>query len=476
MPIITTRDTTSTHNSKNFMPALDCCLHKQQWSCFSRLTVLTFTLVVAAATISSLFSFWKLIQFLVVRRIVRQQEAICGRIIISWTSGLAPLSRNFVPTSTPTLDTVVSSRQGQGPQEKQASCVTVRGGEASGTAPVGLAGPSKKNRRMEEEERYTTAGPWSRGVSTDWIEWQQEEEESSGPLLLPPPPAAAAGPGLRDNARASSSSAPRLVRGTTAGAVAGSAQGRQDRINIATSSLVNYMADDEHIRYGAHGAPGNDNDFIVNRSPSRHQRHRLDFNRPPPPPPLPLPTAGGGHLNHSGSTTASFSGFDARSGSASALSQEGAIMGQTGGHHAEGVPFAYASSDFRSPRTTGAIAFDGHSSHVAFGTEDTFSPSSYPSISPMLPPPPPSIAEDFDPSVVMFPGPGAVVDGGIRIVPPHGHGDGELVHTHGESMEAFGDPSSRDGWRRHTRVYGGDIEHDNEITFPMIDDCWREVL
>lgn len=125
-----------------------------------------------------------------------------------------------------------------------------------------------------------------------------------------------------------------------------------------------------------------------------------------------------------------------------------------------------------------------------------FAPSSYPSTSPFLPPPPPLNLDDqyppLDPTEVMFPG-GFVADGGIRMVPTyldeedkeeneglshqeeyeddhhHHHHDAaggsfhEDVLVHGE-MRIGGSAAYQaaeklpaGGWKRHTRVYGGGI-------------------
>ena len=92
---------------------------------------------------------------------------------------------------------------------------------------------------------------------------------------------------------------------------------------------------------------------------------------------------------------------------------------------------------------------------------NSFSPSSYPPASPLLPPPP--ITDyAFDPAAVMFPGPGAV-DGGVRVVyedygHDHGHGHGHGHEDAGHSEATAADSSSHAGgssWTRHTRVYGG---------------------
>lgn len=101
-----------------------------------------------------------------------------------------------------------------------------------------------------------------------------------------------------------------------------------------------------------------------------------------------------------------------------------------------------------------------------FHTSATLSPSSFPSTSPSLPPPPPNSEYRFDPSEVMFPG-GMVRDGGIRMVPTydenaeeeeteqHAHNAGcSSTGVQGESSNVV-DGGFGGGWERHTQVYSG---------------------
>lgn len=85
------------------------------------------------------------------------------------------------------------------------------------------------------------------------------------------------------------------------------------------------------------------------------------------------------------------------------------------------------------------------------------SAASYPSASPMLPPPPSTLDQGLpvDPSMIMFPGPGAVVDGGIRIVPAIGQNHQHQHHNWNQTSVQESDNSM--DWRRHTRVHGGGV-------------------
>jgi hypothetical protein len=74
---------------------------------------------------------------------------------------------------------------------------------------------------------------------------------------------------------------------------------------------------------------------------------------------------------------------------------------------------------------------------------ETFSPSSYPSTSPLLPPPPPS--HEFPYEYQFVGGPGGP---GIEL-------SVEEVDLHGEIISVLDDASH--GWKRHTRVYGGGV-------------------
>lgn len=74
---------------------------------------------------------------------------------------------------------------------------------------------------------------------------------------------------------------------------------------------------------------------------------------------------------------------------------------------------------------------------------ETFSPSSYPPTSPLLPPPPPG--QDFRYEYEFVGGPGG--PGILSSV--------QEIDIHGEILSVMDDAGH--GWKRHTRVYGGGI-------------------
>jgi len=98
-----------------------------------------------------------------------------------------------------------------------------------------------------------------------------------------------------------------------------------------------------------------------------------------------------------------------------------------------GIPIPKATSASSSAETMSSI--------------DTFSPSSYPPTSPLLPPPPPG---------------GDVPLGYVFVGGPGRHGIGEEEHDHPEEIDVHGEIVSvmdddGQGWKRHTRVYGGGV-------------------
>lgn len=328
-----------------------------------------------------------------------------------------------------------------------------------------------ERRRMEDEEK-TVSGSRSRGVST--IVWSDgTETPTASPLLEPLFPADEDGGMVIQSA----SLLPTLGPGTAPGPV-GSAEERQGSVDdphfggpsgarktarpgsaqgaparAATSPFVRYMADDEHIQYGGGGAP--DSEHSLGRTPASYRRVRLSLNRAPPfLPPLVVDGAGSDYSSDPKpvfSRPESSKRADILGSNAGQSSSRGA--GRISHTYTKGIPVPSAASEGRRLRNVDGRTMD-ENSHTSLSTDGLTSPSSYPSTSPLLPPPPPVAADDFDPAVIMFPGPGAA-DGGIRVVPPQGLGRGEPAHFHGDATAAF--ENAGDDWKRHTRVYGGGV-------------------
>ncbi|KAK5659889.1 hypothetical protein OQA88_13352 [Cercophora sp. LCS_1] len=91
-----------------------------------------------------------------------------------------------------------------------------------------------------------------------------------------------------------------------------------------------------------------------------------------------------------------------------------------------------------TPTTTSAS-----SSTETITSTDTFSPSSYPPTSPLLPPPPPG--QDFPYEYEFVGGPGGP---GVLL-------SEQEIDLHGEIISVMDDHGH--GWKRHTRVYGGGV-------------------
>lgn len=170
------------------------------------------------------------------------------------------------------------------------------------------------------------------------------------------------------------------------------------------------MMDDEHILYGVQD-PDYSGSAVDGWSPGTRRREQA-FTRPPPPP-LALP--------------------------ASAARPSFVTLAPEQRTKTIEIPS-------RAPTS-------GSSRGVSYTSEDTVSPSSYPPTSPLLPPPPATTYEAFDPAAVMFPGPAR--DGGIRMVPVDHAGEGGPVHVHSQVLDSLAEPGL--SWKRHTRVYGGGV-------------------
>jgi hypothetical protein len=403
--------------------------------------------------------------------------------------------------------TRAGARQGQGHFEKQASWAISRG-EASGTAPVGLGGPveGSSSRSMEQEEKTTHTGrKWSRGVSND-SSYGTEQESSGLPHLdLPPFPTAAEESG---HARASSSLHHPPPLGGVADEFAGFTEQEKNSMDddliashrgyggfITTShsrdpsfSHPYGVADDLGVTYYPDG--GVNALSVVERGTStpqhlwsgstrQSQPRSMTSRRITSPSRRGRQTSSRSHMSsarHGQSTPAeleavaidpSGSGYYPEQTPGYTMEGRSPVTGEFGSRHsylatgpsrqrsiARDIPIAEGADGFSS---TGPL--DGYLDPSPTANS-SFSPSSYPPASPLLPPPP--ITDyPFDPSAVMFPGPGAV-DGGVRVVyedhdHDHGHGLGHGHENFGRG-EATVDASSQavgSIWTRHTRVYGG---------------------
>lgn len=269
-----------------------------------------------------------------------------------------------------------------------------------------------------------------------------------------------------------------------------------------------HMTDDEHVSYSP-------NEYCSSGSPvpgetSPYQHTDLDFSRLPPPAPSVPPTLASRSLYSLYGThqaedrySVSFQQPSYYSPSVPMRTNDtttGRPVDQESEH--EYVPVATSSktrasgqssksvSTSRKSRSKGTPKKGSHTKSIpipsnstassthsrrrdhedrhGFHTSATLPPSSFPSTSPLLPPPPPNFDYSFDPAEVMFPG-GIVRDGGIRMVPTydedaedqelqqHDHDAGcPSADVHGE-ISSFVDGEFGGGWKRHTRVYGGGV-------------------
>ncbi|ROV88970.1 hypothetical protein VMCG_10132 [Cytospora schulzeri] len=387
-------------------------------------------------------------------------------------------------------------RPGQGPDHfaEQASWNISRG-EASGTAPVGLGGSVEGSSpgSMEEEERTTPTRDWSRGVSTFLS--PGATQESSG-LSYPGQVFPADAPGGEEShdvriSSSSLSSSPLEYAGSASG---GSVEKGKDNMDddyswvhsgpgsvvSASRSSTPFFGQPDDITDGASGSVP-----IIGGGPSRRRRFELNFAKPPLPPTRPgenpvylahrssfetrrppdtyaqsvpagLGIVGAGitrqvdgrgpEPDYNAAATCPRS---ATSGPTSIDSPS--ISSYTKGYSTQSI----AAPGIHMPQEVDAQAI-GTRTRAQLSPDHAITPSSYPSTSPLLPPPPPTTDYQFDLAEIMFPGAGAV-DGGIRVIPGpiHNHSVGELVDVKGEVVGVFDD--SAEGWKRHTRVYGGGV-------------------
>lgn len=415
--------------------------------------------------------------------------------------------------SKPYLTTTwAEARQGQGHFGKQASWAISRG-EASGTAPVGLGGPveGSSSRSMEQEDRTThTGSKGPRGVSNDSSYGTGQESSGLPRPDLPPFPAAAE---ESRHARTSSSlhhHHPPPLGGVGDELSGSTEQGKESMdddvvaghwgyggfmtTSRATAPIFSHphgVADDlgvtyypdgslntpsaagrghstpRHLESGCARQPQARSTTSTRRTTSSSHRSRQT------PSDSRMPTARHGQSTpaelEAATIDSSGAGFYPEQRTGYTMAGMGPTYDGSGeeaqsgsSHYSLSTSSSRRRSDSRNiPIPEGADGFsssgplDGYvgPSYVA---NSSFSPSSYPPASPLLPPPP-ITGYAFDPAAVMFPGPGAV-DGGVRVV----YEDYEYDHNHnhegGGTSEAAADTSAHTGgssWTRHTRVYGG---------------------
>lgn len=284
-----------------------------------------------------------------------------------------------------------------------------------------------------------------------------------------------------------------------------------------------HMTDDEHVSYdmGEYYSSGSQGSGVT----ATYRHTDLNFNRPPPPPPLVPPTMASQSLYSLYGTHQAEDQYGVSSQETSYYAPSGSTRTNTtmtrrpvdqGSDHE--FVHAATSSKTRAPGRGNKSASTSRTLNKSVGTprrkthtksipipssanaedghkrrrehEDiqefndnsatiTLAPSSFPSTSPLLPPPPPNYDYPFDPAEVMFPG-GTVIDGGIRMVPTyeedddddHSPRDGGMGQQHDEeyrhhshessSVDVGGEmmsvvDGSGGGWKRHTRVYGGGV-------------------
>ncbi|KAG8168910.1 hypothetical protein KVR01_001659 [Diaporthe batatas] len=398
-----------------------------------------------------------------------------------------PPASHISSDSKPYLTTTCpGARQGQGHFGKQASWAISRG-EAGATAQAGLGGPGPVHggcpRSMEQDD--STAHPptrGSRGVSND-SSYRPGQESSGLPRPgLPPFPAAAE---ESRHARASSSllhHPPPL--GGVGDELPPSTDQQEDSMDHYDDVVASHwayggfmttarpapplfghpygVADDLGVTY--YPDAGTSAPSVVGRglstlqprpttstrrntSSSHRRRKTSSDNRMPSPSAGYYPDQTPGFNMAGTSPSSEGSGEEAGPGSSHySLSASSSRQRSV----ARNIPIPEGADAFSS---TGPLGGYLDPSSIA---NTSFSPSSYPPASPLLPPPP-LTDYPFDPAAVMFPGPGAV-DGGVRVVyEDHDH---EHDHSHEGNGpgEAAANPSAHTGgssWTRHTRVYGG---------------------
>lgn len=460
MPVITA--------GSKYLPRLNGYIYEQQRLC-SRLAVFIYA---ATALLALLFLLHRSVRPPLTRRLV------WGQVIgnnSTWASRKPLIQTVSDPLGS--LSSRVPLGQGQGRFGNEANRTISKRG-ASGTAPSGLGGFGEKIRMGEEETTQTPAASRSRGVSANWSDGTGL---SSGLPLPDPSSPAAEQTGHVRNTTFPPTTPVRRIAGGSAGSVE-KGQGSMDYDGLggtsldetrfmaelawdtphqSTTAFGHHLTDDEHILYSVNGPSGSGTGVDGASSTPRH--FGMDFSRPPPPSMMASTAANHAIFGLPQSPFQPVQPLPVNMTGADSFSLVGGLrLDQVDTRNADSVepmdPMSNPSStatDRRHQITSISIpsAPTPRTRADYPSSDDVMFPSSYPSASPSLPPPPSTTDYHFDPSAVMYSGPGAVVDGGIRMVPPHNHGEGGAVDFH--VHEAYDNSSA--SWQRHTRVYGGGV-------------------
>lgn len=376
-------------------------------------------------------------------------------------------------------DSWVRLGQGLACPGKQANR-TVSRGEVSVTAPVGLGGFRPASKMEDEERRLLPVGSMARGVGTAWRD--ETEPPSNSPSPAPTSPVTEQNDHVRTSLLPASSLArpwayegrrpalakvgreildhngPGSIRGVGIEPRSGAFWDATHPPKPKTSLFGEHMIDDEHVLYNSIGlahkqspimptpacrpALGLEQSCLENRIGRPTDFISVDVGSTSTKPSDVLVAREPSNRDNFIYATRSGSEPSGQVDSVGQISTTGRSRS-----YANGVAIPSDTAWHIRPST----GPDSQGTWADISSDDAVSSSSYPSTSPLLPPPPPTTDYAFDPSAIMFPGPGAVIDGGIRIVPAHHRNDAGSTHIH-----AMFD-SSGSGWKRHTRVYGGGV-------------------
>lgn len=268
-----------------------------------------------------------------------------------------------------------------------------------------------------------------------------------------------------------------------------------------------HMTDDEHVSYTTAGGYYRSGSPVAAET-ATYRRTDPDFSRPPPPSPIKPPTLASQSLYSLYGThqaedqygmypqrypyqDATESIYTSKASAKGSVDQDSARGQNRASTPSKTRPSGRGNKSSSTSKTTSkgnqkkktsskSIAIPsksttssahsrrrGYNDNTDFHTGAVQPSSSFPSTSPLLPPPPPNSDYPFDPAAVMFPG-GMVADGGIKMIPTYDDSlDGQEHHHYEDDTgcsadghgEIFGveDNKSGDGWKRHTRVYGGGV-------------------